>query len=155
MKRLTALAIVLVLAGSVPAVALAAPQGPGQLTGSVRDAGDRPAANVLVRLRNLDTGVVAGTTTTNSGGAYAFTGVAPGNYVVEVLDASGQILATSAALSVSAGQGLAGVLVTLSSIAEKGALAAFFTSTTGIVVLAAAGAGIGFAVYEATKSASR
>ncbi len=155
MKRLTALAIVLVLVGSVPAVALAAPQGPGQLTGSVRDAGDRPVANALVRLRNLDTCAIVVTTTTISGGAYAFTGVAPGSYVVEVIDASGQILSTSAALTVTAGQGLSGVLVTLTSIAEKGALASFFTSTTGVVVLAAAGAGIGFAVYEATKSASR
>ena len=155
MRTVTALALVAALAGLVAAAAFAAPQGPGDVTGSVRDANDRPVRNVPVRLLDLDSVMVVKTTTTTSEGAFAFTGVAPGNYVVEVVDATGKILGTSGAVLVAAGQGLGGILVTLESGFTPAGLMAFFTSTKGVVVLAAAGAGVGFAVYEATKSGSR
>ncbi|MGI9606029.1 MAG: SdrD B-like domain-containing protein, partial [Acidimicrobiales bacterium] len=58
----------------------------------VQDAGEPGLDGVTVNLLDLLGVSVVATTTTASGGAYAFTGLAPGSYVVEVIAPSGMTI---------------------------------------------------------------
>ena len=62
----------------------------------------KPLANVTVRLRNVDTGQLVGNTTSNAQGQFSFTGLGPGNFVVETVSANGTILGTSTAIALTA-----------------------------------------------------
>jgi ABC-type transporter Mla maintaining outer membrane lipid asymmetry permease subunit MlaE len=134
---------------AVPVFAAAAPgraaagQGTGALNGTARSSQGQALGNYSVRLRNVQTGQLAGSTTSSAAGAFSFTGLNPGSYVVEIVNAAGEIVGTSAAISVAAGATV-GVTVTASAAAAlaAGGGAAFFGSTLGIVTLAAAGAGV-------------
>jgi hypothetical protein len=75
------------------------PQGTGQIGGVAKGSDQAPLGGTRVQLRNVSNGQLAGTTTTNNLGEFLFTGLNPGNYVVEVVDAAGRIIATSASLS--------------------------------------------------------
>ena len=171
MKRLMALALVLALAGlGVPAGSLQAAgrqvtgqqAAPGQIAGAARHENGQPAVNYMVRVRNAATGAVAGATTaTTQAGEFSFSNLAPGTYVVEVLDRSGRILATSTSITLGTGaMQIVGVAITLTnSDALAGAVAAgggnFFKSTAGILLMAgAAGLTVG-GVVLATKSPSK
>jgi hypothetical protein len=74
----------------------------GTINGSVQSAAGQKPANCKVQVRNLENGQLAGTTTSN-GGSFSFAGLAPGNYVIEVVDAAGAIAGTSASIPVAAG----------------------------------------------------
>jgi len=52
------------------------------------DAGDDPIAGVLIELKDLAGNVVA-STTTDANGAYEFTGVTPGDYILMETDPAG------------------------------------------------------------------
>jgi hypothetical protein len=122
--------------------------------------------NTVVQLRNLATGQLAGSTTSNVAGQFSFIGLNPGNYAVEVVNAAGQIVGTSASVAVSSGAAVTGVSVTASaavaatagvgagagSVAGAGAGA----STAAIVGAAAAAAGVaGAAVTNESASPSQ
>ena len=70
-------------------------RGVTQIVGAVIDIRQVPVANAHVQLRNLTTGVVTHEGTSNEQGEYAFTIDEPGTYVVEMVMASGQIIALS------------------------------------------------------------
>lgn len=147
MKRFFALTLVCALIGlGVPGVTFAAahPQT-GQVAGVAKNQGGQALANQTVRLRNVGTGQTAGTAQTSATGEFSFGNLAAGNYVAEIVDASGKVIGTSATLSLSAStMTLTGVAVTTSGAgAAAGAVAggSFFKSTAGIVLLAAAGGG--------------
>jgi hypothetical protein len=159
MKRFFSLALVLALVSIGVPLGAAAPQN-ASLAGIARNAGGDPLVNHTVRLRNVATGQIAGTTWSSAQGAFSFTGLAQGNYVIEVVDATGKIIATSASIPVATGAAITGVTVTASaaSAAAIGAAAgtgSFFTSTAGIVLIAAAGVGATAAIVRATGSASK
>jgi hypothetical protein len=78
-------------------------------------------SNTVVQLRNLATGQLAGSTTSNVAGQFSFIGLNPGNYAVEVVNAAGQIVGTSASVAVSAGAAVTGVSVTASPLAAAAA----------------------------------
>jgi len=164
MKRLLALALAVALVGlGVPVTVNAAgPQGTASLAGIARNAGGQALPNYTVRLRNIATGQLAGNTTSSAEGAFSFTGLAQGNYVIEVVDAAGRIIATSTSITVAAGAAVTGVAVTISAAGATAAagaagagVGAFFTSTSGILLLAAAGAGVAAGVVKATGSPSK
>jgi hypothetical protein len=165
MKRLIVASLVLVLVGlGIPVTVGAAGQQPnGVVSGVVRGSTQQPVASSPVRLRNLTTGQVAGTSTTNAQGAFTFSGVPQGNYVVEVLNASGAVVGTSSTLALTATTAtvtgvaitLAGAKAAVAPAAAAGGTGSLFTSTAGIVAIAALGAGIGVAVYEGRKSPSK
>lgn len=152
MKRLLASALVLAIALlGVPSASFAAgkqvqPQN-GQVSGTARNQAGQPVADHGVQLRNTVSGQVALTSTTNGAGAFSFTNVAPGTYVVELVDNSGQVIAVSSSVTLSTGSmTITGVAIT--TTASNGAAAAaaagggsFFTSTPGIVLIAAAAGG--------------
>lgn len=134
----------------------------GQISGTATDQAGKPVANATVRLRNADTGELAGTTTASAGGAFSFAGLNPGKYIVEILDAAGAIIGTSVAIGVTAGAVVTGVAVTTTAAgaiagAAAGAAAAggFWTSAVGItVVTAAVAGGVTAAVVAARGDAS-
>jgi hypothetical protein len=144
MRRILALVLSCVMVLTVVPISAAggAQGGTGTISGTT-------LANYTVRVRNVTTGQLVGSTTSNGSGGFTFTGLAPADYVVELVDAAGNIVGTSAALTVAAG---ATVNVTLSASALAaagggagavgGGLAGFFGSALGIVTIAGIGAGI-------------
>ncbi len=168
MRRILALALVVsVVCLGMPMGALAAyggqTQSNGQIGGSARNPDQTPLASHTVRLRNVSNGalVPGQTTTTSAMGDYLFTGLNPGQYVVEVLDASGNLIGASTPITLTAGMmTISGVAITATAAgaaaaaASAGGLGAFFTSTAGVVILAGAGAGITYAAVQSGKKES-
>jgi hypothetical protein len=158
MKRFFALALVLSLVSlGVPASAFAGgPRVSSSVVGVAKDSNGRPLASMTVRLRNVVTGQLAATTRTTAAGAFTFENLASGNYVVETLNAAGRVMAASASVDVGPGASVTGVAVTApaDAAAQAGAAAAgggsFFTSTAGIILLAAIGAGVVTGIVLAT-----
>ena len=111
------------------------PQSEGSIAGSAGSSSGRAMANATVRLRSVATGQLAGTTTSNAAGQFIFTGLPAGTYAVEVIDAAGQIVGTSAAIPLAAG-----------------AHEAWQQAETHNRELAAAYDQLGLAEYEATEA---
>lgn len=65
----------------------------------IQDQGESGIANVTLTLRNANNGQVVGTTTTNNNGNYIFTGLALGNYTVEVAPPNNLTATTNTTLS--------------------------------------------------------
>jgi len=99
------------------------------------------------------TGQIAGTTATDAAGAFTFANVVPGNYVVELLDAAGNVVSTSAAVSVAAGA-VTGVAIGAGAGAATAAAAStpFFASTLGVISIAAGAAAVAGVTVAATRS---
>jgi len=157
MKRI-ALTIVVIALG-LAAVADAA-QGTGRISGIARDAQSQVLPGVKVQLRNVDTGQLAATARASSAGAFEFTGLNPGNFVVEIVDDSDKVVGLSPATALAAGGAITGLVVSASAAgamagaAAAGGAAAFFSSTGGILLLVGIGAGVTVAVIAATNDAS-
>jgi hypothetical protein len=129
----------------------------GAISGSARDASSQSLPNHVVRLRNAETGQLTASTTSGPAGQFSFTGLNPATYVVEVLDAAGTVVGTSAAIVLSPAAMVASGLViqasALGAAAAAGAAGgAFLTSTLGIVTLAAVAAGVVGAVAVKKKN---
>jgi len=149
MRVLRALIVLAISVASVDVIA--APPGPADsasLSGTASDSTGRALSNTGVQLRNVSTGQLAGSTTTNGVGQFTFLSLPAGSYLAEVINAAGQIVATSGAVDVSAGWAITDVGVT----APAAAPAAGHTSILGmspraaLIVGAAAAAGVGVAV---------
>src|SRR5258708_4814590 len=67
---------VMPLEGAAAQTANPAPAASGRVEGQAKDALDRPLAGVRLRLETPD-GTVAGQATSDAGGRYGFTGIAP------------------------------------------------------------------------------
>lgn len=89
----------LAVAGSAPVFA----QGQGALNGVAQSADKAPLPNFRVHVRNANTGELAGSTTSNQAGQFSFGGLEPGNYVIEIVDATGKVVGLSPSLAVAAG----------------------------------------------------
>ena len=75
-------------------------------------------------------------------GKFEFTNVQEGTYVIEIVDASGNVIGTSPTLQVNDDcDPISGLIINTSAVAPAAAAAgaAFFTTASGIIVLAAAG----------------
>jgi hypothetical protein len=114
----------------------------GTLNGAAVTPTAQPLPNTTVRARLLSTNTVVDTTTSNARGAYAFPGLAPGTYVIEVLSQTGAIIGTSAATSVVAG-GTATAAVTATAAAAAGAAAGGAAAAAAAAGLGGAAGGIG------------
>jgi len=144
-------------------------QGPpeGSISGTASTSTGQTVAKATVRLRNLTTGQLSGTTVSNAAGSFSFSGLPAGSYVVEVVNVAGEIVGTSAAVAVAAGAQVTGIVVAASAAAVAGvggaatagvAAGGFFSSTAGIIAVAAAGAavaGVTVAATSTTASPSR
>jgi len=117
------LCALIVLAISVVSVDVIAAR-PGQaesasLSGTASDATGRALSNTGVQLRNISTGQLASSATTNALGQFSFLNLPAGTYLAEVINAAGQIVATSAAVDVSSGWAITGVGVTAPAAAPS------------------------------------
>jgi hypothetical protein len=142
--RLLAILLILVLTLPLsPFVMKSRAQGEAaSVAGSATSSSGETLINATVQLRDLATGSISGTTTSSSTGAFSFAAVNPGNYVVEVLNAAGQVVGTSASISVAAGAVVTGVTVTATAAAVAASAAAAGVGTIVAVTTAAAAAGV-------------
>jgi hypothetical protein len=148
-KRIALLVMVLALGTAVAADAV---QVAGKISGAARDAQGQPLPNAKLQLRNVDTGQVVARTRAASDATYEFTGVQPGNYVVEIVDDSDRVLGLSAAAPLAGAGAVTGLIVALAASTAAGG--AFFASTAGILLLVGIGAGVTAGVVAATNDAS-
>jgi len=111
----------------------------GVIVGQVLNSDHTPLAFARVRLRNLDTGGIVGKTSADHLGEFEFVVPTRGNYVAELFDETGRVLAAGEALTVEIGQTV-GTLIVLP--ARGPSLAALFGNSAAAIVSAAAGAGI-------------
>ena len=139
MRRLIAIALASAITLQVSPL-FAAGQAAASVAGTARTSAGRTVANTSVRLRDLTTNQITGTTTSNAEGQFSFVGLQPGTYVVEVVNAAGDVIGTSSALTVAAGAAMAGVTVTTAAAVATAAAAGL--STAAIVGIVAAGAAI-------------
>jgi hypothetical protein len=118
-----------------------------QITGRVLGSRGNPIADVTVRARDLVNGQIGGSTSTAATGQFAVN-VNPGSYILEAVDAGGQIIGTSPFISASAGTAVASATITatsgaLSAISTTGGLVSALTTTAArSVTYAAAAAGV-------------
>ncbi len=101
-KKLLPVLMALAIVSLALPSAIAAPQGTGKIEGIAKDANQKPLAGVIVQCRNTATGQIVGTQQTSSTGAFSFTGLLPGTYVVEIVDRDGKIIGVSASLQLTA-----------------------------------------------------
>ena len=142
-----AFAIVTILALALSAVPVAFAQQTGGVEGVAQNAANQPLANHTVQLRNTQTGQLAATGTTNAAGQFTFTSIAPGNYVVEIVNAAGQIIGT-ATVTVAAGA-VASITVAASAVGALGAAGGGF-SLFGLGTAASLGVIAGAAAITVT-----
>jgi carboxypeptidase family protein len=157
MRKAIALGLIMtVVLLSAPAITFAsgAPrQQGGTLTGVAQGSDKQVLKNYTVRVRNTAAGSLVSTGTTSSTGEFSFAGLAPGNYVVEVLDAAGRVVGLSPSIAVAAGTT---VSVTIAASAA-GAIAAatgggFGLLGLGTVATAAVITAAGVAAVVAVKA---
>ena len=139
------------LALSVPTSGSAQAQA-ASLAGTAQSAAGQTLANVTVQLRDLATGQLTGATTSSATGSFGFSGLAAGNYSIEVVNAAGQIIGTSTAIPVAAGATVTGVSVTAS--AAVAAAAGGAAAAAGAVGGSAAATAVGSAVVVTSAAAS-
>ena len=133
MKRLVQTFGVLVLSGFLGAYGstrLSAASGQAtisSLSGTASSSSGEKLPGTVVQLRSLATGQLAGTTTSSALGQFGFVDLNAGSYAVEIVNAAGQIVGTSAAVMVGVGAAVTDVGVTASTAlatASPGASAA-------------------------------
>lgn len=110
------------------------------VAGTATSAAGQTLANTTVQLRDLDTGQLAGTTTSGTDGKFNFPGLRAGRYAVEVVSAAGAIIGTSSAITVAAGAAITGVTVSATAAAVAAGAAGAGAAAAGA---AAAGAAAG------------
>jgi hypothetical protein len=140
------LVIALAVALSLPPLTLTggAAAEAASVAGSVTSSTGQVLPNAAVQLRDLTTGTVSATVMSSATGTFSFAAVAPGNYVVEVLNAAGQVVGTSASISLPAG-GTVTDLGVRATAATAPAAAAGTGSTRTIVAVTAAAVAAGIA----------
>jgi len=111
MKRILSLVLAsaMALSGSTLFAAGARVQPNGSIAGTATSQTGEALPNVTVQLRDLSTGQVVQTKQKNDKGEYVFADLPAGNFAVEAVNASGQVIGTSASISVTAGQAVTGV----------------------------------------------
>jgi hypothetical protein len=108
----------------------------GGITGTAQSAAGATLPNCTIQVRNLQTGTLAATATSDAAGSFSFTGLPPAKYVVEVRDA-GSIVGSHAARPVVAG---GTVDMTLSATVDKTTSRDTSTGSTATAVTSAAAA---------------
>lgn len=114
----------------------------------------QPLGNMLARARNLLTRQIDGSAMTASSGHFSITGLTSGGYVVEIVDRAGQIVGTSAFISLAAAAPaivtVTAATGTLTSVTTATGLAATLGATAAeSVKYAAAAAGVAGVVAPA------
>ena len=109
------------------------------INGVAVDSDRQPLKHVRVRLRDLDVNQIEQTVTSNERGEFSFAVRADVNYVVELTDQSGKVVAVGDVVRTNVGE-VAGAVVALPS--RLPALAGMFGDTASSVISAATGTGL-------------
>lgn len=122
------------------------------INGRAHRADNTPMSECKARLRNLNTGALVAEDDCDETGTFVFTGLQPGNYVVEIVDAAGRVVGMTPSLAVLAG---ATISVTVTASAA-GALSAAVAAgggfrLFGVAGLAVIGAASGLAVAAVVR----
>lgn len=136
---LVASLLLLLLAGPATPGVLADGHRGGRVTGTVWDATDRGVGGALIRLRNVVTGAIEALATADDAGQFRFEAVAPGSYIIEVINGKGAIAAVGQSFTVGHDESVA----TLVRLAPKVPwIAGFFGNAAAAAVAAAASIGV-------------
>ena len=114
MRRFIAVALASLLVFAGTPLTFAAAQSTGTITGVAKASAGQPLGGHSVRVRSIRTGDVVRTATTSATGSFVVPNLDPGSYVVEIVDAAGRIVGTSAIATVVDGK-IASVTVTATS----------------------------------------
>jgi hypothetical protein len=148
-----------IFVGANPIVFAAGPAG--QISGiAVLQSGDRVSGQVA-RLRSLDADEIAAVTTTAGSGSFSFAGVGAGSYIVELVS-NGAVVGTSAPVMLTSRNMTVANITVTASAAPAAALAplallgggSFWTSTFGLITVAALAAGVTTAVVVTKEDPS-
>ena len=126
-----------------------------QVQGTVVAPDGRPLPRTTVRARDLNTGDIAVATMTTMQGHFTIT-LGPGSYLLEIVDADGQIIGTSSLVSFSDGTSVTVPTITATIGRSASRVAALVGGTTmATIVSAAAAAGVaGVVMAKDTSVAS-
>ena len=167
MRRIVSLALTVALVVFLSPAPLGAQGQTGVVMGTATDAAKTPLANHAVRLRSISgpqQGQILGTAQSAANGTFSITAI-PGSYVVEVVNAAGQVVGATTSITVAAGATVT-VSVAASALAAGAAAAAaagglvgLFTGTSLLVITGVGLAGAVLAVQatstQQTASGSR
>jgi Carboxypeptidase regulatory-like domain len=117
----------------------AASAGRATIVGYLWSADSAPIASATLRLRDLGSGRVVLTATSNQTGEFTFSAADEGTYVIEYVDESDRVVAVGSPFSVTAGETVA-TFVRLASRLPFGG--GFFTNAAAAVVASAASIGV-------------
>jgi carboxypeptidase family protein len=171
MRRLWCVCLVLALISpGIPLWAFSPPQGGqagqspqqfGAINGTVRSANGQALANFRVRVRDSKSGAIVAGSTSNTGGGFSIAGVAPGTYVVEAVNAGGQVVGLSSSVAVASGaMSSTAIIATAAGTAAQAAggfsLLGLGTAASVGVIAAAGAAGVaGIVVASHNASPSK
>ena len=132
----------------------------GHISGVAMLQSGEHVAGQVVRLRSLDLGRVAATTTTSGSGGFSFAGVNAGSYIVELVS-NGSVVGTSAPVTLTPRSMTADGVMATAAAAPAAALGpaailsgSFWASTFGLITMAALVAGVTTAVVVTKGDAS-
>ncbi|MGH9331077.1 MAG: carboxypeptidase-like regulatory domain-containing protein [Vicinamibacterales bacterium] len=114
-------------------------RGTSTIIGYLWTADSAPIPNATLRLRNIATGLVELTASSDENGEFTFSDAEGGAYVIEYVDRSGNVLAVGSRFSVAAGETIA-TFVRLGS--RRPFAGGFFTNAAAVVVSSAASIGV-------------
>ena len=154
----TVLVTVMTMVGT-PLGVMASPQDVPGLKGRAFSSNLQALPDARVQVRDLKTAQVVNTTTTNANGEFAFENLKPGDYVVELSDASGNVLGMSPPVTFGAVRSVAISVVSTSHGAVAAGTSAGFSlfglgPVSSVAVLGAAGAAAVTAVVATRQDAS-
>jgi hypothetical protein len=154
----TVLVTAMTVAGA-PLGAMASPQESIGLKGRAFSPSLQALPDTRVQIRDLKTGLLANSTTSNATGDFSFENLKPGDYVVELADASGHVLGTSPPFTLGAARSVTVSVVAVSTGAVAAGGGAGFSlfglgPVSSVAVLGAAGAAAVTAVVATHQNAS-
>lgn len=154
----TALVAVMTIAGA-PLGVMASPQDSIALRGRAFTAKLQAFPDARVQIRNLNTALLVNSTTSNATGEFSFENLKPGDYIVELADASGNVLGMSAPFTLGAARNVTVSVVAVAPGAVAAGTGAGFSlfglgPVSSVAVLGAAGAAAVTAVVATRQDAS-
>ncbi|HEY7791668.1 MAG TPA: carboxypeptidase-like regulatory domain-containing protein [Vicinamibacterales bacterium] len=150
---LVAILAIFITLTAVPVRVVAGQTAPatGLISGTAHSQAGQVLVNTTVRLRSLVNQQIIGTTTSNTAGGFTFTGLTPGQYMVEAVNAAGQVVGTSSAVTLTAASMVATGVGVTAAVAAAAAAGGFLGSTLGLLTLAGVGSGVAGLTVAATR----
>jgi len=161
MRKFVSVGLVLMMTvgGAFSGVAAAqqAPSETATVTGTAQQANLQPLSGARVQIRSVDTGQIVASTTSGQAGEFTFADLQPGNYIIEIIDATARVTGTTQLVTVAPGVSTS-VSVTVAaagaSIGSGGFSILGLGPVTSMAVLGAAGAASVSAVVVTRDDAS-